>query len=650
MTLYLPTAGFGNSRVLATVGGAGELMAFFYPRLDFARNIREAMPAVYVHDGADSRLYWCFGDEWAKRQWFNSGSNVLHTELHHHALGFVLTLTDVIPPDVAGLVRNIRLNRISGGPDVTLLHYFQMEAGDAPDRNAVQFLPESHVVIQHFQDVVLGVASKSIARAACGLAPVNKLSDVKRGLEAGRFDGGTQCIGRVDFCLSIDASNDAIVEWTIGLAGARSMMEAVDGASSLVDTDFDTHFAAADSRAQAILERSSSCADDDFQDAYQRAVLVLHDLFDKQAGTWIAAPEFDPGYQYSGGYGYCWPRDAAVSAVTAARLGFANLAERFFQWAKNCQLSDGHWYQRYWLNGAPAASWCVFDDEIQLDQTCAMVHAAGAFARGLKESDRHEFVETYRTMASNAVDAIVRHLDESGLHKKASDLWECCHGTFAYTMGGVFAAIRDAREVFNREALPWEHDLKQTTIDTFWDNDRGGWLRRIDPDGNPDPTLDSSVLGLIEPWELLDLSNESDRELARATIEGVARGLAVETKHGTGIRRFQHEHYMGGGWGCVNTLWLAQCRLKLAESETNIQQQHEQIESARRLIHTAVAFANPTGQLPELVPNGTFAFWAAPHGWASSLLIDCVLRLNRLSNHDRGIRQRKATESISHHY
>ncbi len=60
---------------------------------------------------------------------------------------------------------------------------------------------------------------------------------------------------------------------------------------------------------------------------------------------------------------------------------------------------------------------------------------------------------------------------------------------------------------------------------------------------------------------------------------------------------------------------------------TQPQDRKRQITLALESIRVAAANTNPTGQLPELIPNVDFGYWAAPHGWASALLIECVLAL-----------------------
>ncbi len=60
MGIYLPTSAVGNGRVLATLGSAGEIMTFFYPRIDFAQNIHECLPALYIGEPGHGLFAWTF--------------------------------------------------------------------------------------------------------------------------------------------------------------------------------------------------------------------------------------------------------------------------------------------------------------------------------------------------------------------------------------------------------------------------------------------------------------------------------------------------------------------------------------------------------------------------------------------------------------
>ncbi|HNQ23635.1 MAG TPA: hypothetical protein PKK06_11130 [Phycisphaerae bacterium] len=642
--MYQPTAATGNSRCLVTLGASGEVMGFFYPRLDFAQNVREGMFGVYVRSGSGGRFEWCFGEAWDRRQHFQPGTNIIVTELRHRSLGIRVRVSDLVPPGEQALVRNFEVQREGGAGEVVLYQYFNLAPADVDRRNAVQWLPDRRIVVQQFRDVVLAVGASQPFEIACGTVERGGHSHVKRGMQAGVVRGSDQCMGNVEFATAFEVGGASSWEGTLVLAGGRSRPAACNSVARLRDSSVADLKEAAAQRSTGILQRVPRCGVDELRGAYERAVLSLMDLFDTTEGTFLAAPECDPFYAYSGGYGYCWPRDAAVSALTVARLGFRGMAERFFDWCAHAQLDDGHWYQRYWTDGLEAPAWCVRHNEIQLDQTCAVLHAAALFGQSPGPAQR-QWIERFAPVARRAAAAIVAHIDESGLHKQAADLWECSYGSFAYTNAGVIAALREGARTFGLEVPDLER-LRGVLIERLYLPDKQRWARRIAPEGYRDETMDSSALGLIEPWDVLNPADPELREMAVQTVESIDRILGVDMPQGRLILRFEHETYMGGAPGCVNTLWLAQCRLRLAQVATGAERTL-QVELARRLIGAALACANPTGQLPELVPrNIGQSYWAAPHGWASSLFIQCVLMLSELPEFHREPQRQSARTEV----
>jgi len=634
MGFFVPTAAAGNGLSLATFGRAGEIMGFFYPRIDFAQNVREGMPALRLLDGSEAgQFVWCFQECWRVAQSFEPASNVLVTRLAHRELDLTIEISDVVPPEEHALFRRVVVSKGPEAARAQFQHYFRLAVGDVNTRNGVQAYPDQNLVVQHYRHIVIAVGATEPFAAQCGSCSDREESPTKRAMASGQLGSSLRAIGRVDFAIGFEPIDARRWETTMVLVGAPTQASAVSSVKRLIGVRYEDAVRSADKRVEAELADAGTCPIPELADAFDRAVISLHDLYDESEGTFIAAPEFDPGYELSGGYGYCWPRDAAVSALAMQRIGRLENTRRFFEWSARAQLADGHWYQRYWTDGSPAPSWCVHNDEIQLDQTCAVVHAAGLFARRLGPAGA-SFVDSYRPVALAATRAILDCLGEDGLHRPATDLWENSVGTFAYTQAGVIAALREADEVFGldreRTGPAVRSTLRERLMQTFWQPDRGRWLRRISPEGQPDATLDSSPIGLIDPWGLLDLTDPEDRRLALATLEGISANLRSEVKAGSAILRVQSESYMGGGPGCVNTLWLALARLRVAITATDPQERREQ--GARSLADIRVALANtsPTGQLPELIPKISSEYWAAPHAWACSLLIEAGLALRRL--------------------
>lgn len=632
MAFFIPTAAAGNGLTLATFGRTGELMGFFYPRIDYAQNVREGMHGIKLIGRSEFR--WCFEDCWRTTQAFEPASNVLVTKLSHVELDLTIELTDVVPPGERALLRRIVIAKSPEVGPVQFLHYFKLAVADVYTRNGVHLYREQRLVLQHMQDIAIAVGSSRPFFSRCGSYPAGGESDTKEMMRAGNFDSANQAIGRVDFAIGFEPTDETLTELCVVVAGGSEPASALANAERLTRLRFDEAVASATQRVRAELSDAGTCPVPELAEHFDRAVISLHDLYDEPQGTFIAAPEFDPGFELSGGYGYCWPRDAAICALTVERIGRPEMAKRFFEWAARTQLSSGHWYQRYWTDGSPGPSWCVHEDRIQLDQTCAILHAAGIFARRLGKG-AESFVKRYAPVAEAATNAILDYIGDDYLHRPATDLWENSTGAFAYTQAGVIAALKEAEEVFglkpSRTGPDMRARLKAKLFDVFWQADRGRWLRGISPEGVPDATLDSSAMGLIYPWAVLDLTDEGDFQMALMTLDGISSDLRSEVKGGGAILRFQNESYMGGGPGCVNTLWLALCRLLVARHAPTIEERKGQYERAMADISVALANTSPTGQLPELIPKILFDYWACPHAWASSLLIESALAAGPLS-------------------
>ncbi|MHC4444873.1 MAG: glycoside hydrolase family 15 protein [Planctomycetota bacterium] len=634
MSVFIPTAAAGNGYSLATFGRTGEIMGFFYPRIDFAKNVAEGMPAFRLLESDDSESFvWSFTDCWRVAQSFEPASNVLITRLAHREIDLNVEFSDVLPPCEHALLRRIVICKGKQVGPVQFMHYFRLAVGDSLTRNGVHVYPQLNLVVQHYRDIAVALSSSTPFVADCGTWHPDHESPTKQAMRSGDLGQSLHAIGRVDFAIAFEPITDNRWEAVLVLAGSATREAAMSTSKRLAVMPFPEAVQAANEKVAKELEGAGLSAIPEIADAFERAVISLHDLYDEFGGTFIAAPEFDPGYELSGGYGYCWPRDAAVCALVMQKISRPKMARRFFEWSAGTQMPNGHWYQRYWVDGACASSWCVRSEEFQLDQTCSIIHAAGLFARRLGSS-AGSFIEFYKPVVERAVHAISSHTDETGLHRPATDLWENCVGVFPYTQAGVIAALREADEVFgiksDRTGPQMRLQMRHRLFEAFWRADRKCWLRRITPEAEPDETLDSSAIGIIEPWQILDLADPQDRQLAIDTLASISANLRSEVKLGGAILRFENEAYMGGGPGCVNTLWLALCRLRLAQTATDAEERRRHRDLAMEDIRIALANTNPTGQLPELIPKMSFDYWAAPHAWACSLLIEAGLILRSL--------------------
>jgi GH15 family glucan-1,4-alpha-glucosidase len=372
-------------------------------------------------------------------------------------------------------------------------------------------------------------------------------------------------------------------------------------------------------------------------------------LADHHTGAIIAAPEFDPTYELCGGYGYCWPRDAAEAALALAEAGYPDYLIRLAQWLARVQLSSALWGQRYWTSGSVAASWSLRHDFLQLDQTASALIVICRALELLNDATPNHCLATaaapeqdvlWRVTRSGA-NALLQSLGDDYCHKTACDLWETYPGVFAYTQAAIVAALGAARDCAVRHqdndfAAELEHArvLAHQALMTFYVN---GYFARGRIHGRLDPTVDSSTLGLVEPWRVLDLLHPVHRQMAVSTLSKIEDRLQYDLPEGRGIKRYEGDAYMSGAVGAVNTLWTALVCYRLALSAEHDGDARSWRDKADQYVRVALAHTTPTGLLPELIPlTPQYPYWAAPHAWASALLVRCALAAHQLGTRTLG--------------
>ena len=372
-------------------------------------------------------------------------------------------------------------------------------------------------------------------------------------------------------------------------------------------------------------------ADDAVTTLYARSLLVLEQLTDRQTGATIAAPEFDPSFEQSGGYGFVWPRDLGyvVLSFLAARRG--DLAVPALRWLAREQAPEGLWLQRYWTDGSLAPSWGLH----QLDETGMVVFAYEAAWRELGDAalDRELWPS-----ARAAADFLCNFLDEeTGLPLPSVDLWEQTDGQHSYSAAATYGGLAAASAMASRHEPALAARYRETAErvrsgieDHLWSDEHGRYLRsrwvgRSDELGETPPKVfdrplryptravrsvdredgrvDSSLLGLSWPFRAVD----PDSPRMRATVEAVARGLRLEDG---GVLRHEDDDYAGGNPWLISTLWLG-----LAGRQAGNENSH------REAIAYALDRQTPLGLLPEQVTRDGHPAWAVPLGWSHAMLI-----------------------------
>jgi len=636
MAVFQPTAIVGNGRVLVTLGHSAELMAFFYPRCDHAQNVREGLTGIYL-DGFG--FSWLFGNEWQRQQRYLEGEATVLTELISPSLGLSVSVRDFVSPTEPVLFRNWQVRSLDGKPKrLRLMHYFELTLGGHEWQQAVQVVTLPHptprpAVVQWRENFWCGVSSDlPFQQWQCGKAHQNAHNHPKPDMLDGWLNGQTLEIGKVAFAVGWQVSIPPFgsAERTMVIAFGENKREVLHRLGRNLAAPFETHRERHRQEWNQWLNRLkipflNSVTDGRLRSVLEAALWTMRLTWDKGAGAPVAAPEFDPTFEASGGYGFCWCRDAAFVAQTFAHLGLAQKAARFFDWCVRAQSPDGYFHQRYWLDGSLAPAWSEDHDNLQVDETAAVVWAANQVYRELRERPSQSVLE----MVRKALKFLSNHL-VAGVHKVGMDLWETFRGHFTYTQSAFVAAFKAGSELaalagdseLARKCQGLAEEAKSALTARFWSEE--GFLRGITPDGRPDPTPDASTLGAIEPFRALDLTKPNEREMAERSVRRVLKHLAKETPEGgLAVWRFSGDGYAWGMASTPATLWLGLAACALGEATGR----REWWEIARKCWLAVVNHTTPAGLVAEMFDPFGSGYWAVAHGWSAAWLVALTERL-----------------------
>jgi glucoamylase len=604
---FRPAAILGNGSLLATISERGEIERLFWPNVDHGQHLGELR--IGLKRGGET--HWLDDAPCSWTQSYADGSSVLRTTADLQ--GTKIEVTDFVTPAEPVLVRGIR----STSAERLVVHIAPSLDGD--ERSGAGYVdPGSGALVFYLRDVALAVAlvasdTNATLRESNGREATHDIV-VHRAPVDGLVSGGLVEEARVLVAFGV-TPDEAI---------ARLRRPAAVGLDVLV-----AERTAYDREAIALARPPSG--DDTVRDLYARSLLVLEQLTDRQTGATIAAPEFDPSFEQSGGYGFVWPRDLGFVVLSFLAAGRGDLAVPALRWLAREQAPEGLWLQRYWTDGSLAPSWGLH----QLDETGMAVFAYEAAWRELGDAalDRELWPS-----ARAAADFLCGFVDEeSGLPLPSVDLWEQTDGQHSYsaaaTYGGLVAAAAMATRHEPLLASRYREaaeGIRAAIEEHLWSDEHGRYLRsrwvgRSDELGEAPPAafdrplryptkavrsvdredarVDSSLLGLAWPFRAVEPTSAR----MRATLEAVERELRLDDG---GVLRHEDDDYAGGNPWLISTLWLG-----LAERQAGDDAGH------RASLEYALARQTPLGLLPEQVTRDGDPAWVVPLGWSHAMLI-----------------------------
>ncbi len=643
----MPQAITGNSKMLVCHRENGEIFKLFWPHIEYGQHLGLFWPGIRVaYPEWQGFTKWFHLNIWKSSQRYIENTNILETTLISPTHHLKVIQSDFVLPDRDVLVRHYELvNDGEKNEKVTFFAYcsFNIEESAVQDGAYVDYSNNSLVFFRRQIYLALAGAGYPLAGYQCGRrgSPSDPFQDASKGFLTGARDNILQSAGslawdlgelkpgeRKTFSLFLAASeNEEQARALLAEAGAQ------DGGLWLEQTKQYWH---------GWLEQGLRQAGEQDQDPFGRSLLTIKLLSSKETGASIAAPEFDPCYTASGGYGYCWPRDSVFITAALDEAGYDHLAAQFYHFAASIQDADGSWRQRYFTDGSMAPFWGK-----QIDQAGSVLWGYGhhfnitgdeGFAAGI-----------WPSLLSGA-DYLAGSIQENGLPAVSFDPWEDTYGQGTYSAAAVYGGLKASSEIARRLGekeksgywLAGAERVREAILAHQWSDRRRSFIRGInhkvhrdhynhilhtggkayvtrDPASlyethwaGEDERIDAALLGLAFPFAVLD---PADARIT-ATVRAIEENL---WNHDVGgVHRYEGDHYRGGAPWLITTLWLAIYHC-LAGNRAR----------AEELCQWSLEQANQHQLLPEQADkhHGGPA-WVLPLTWSHAMFVLARLALN----------------------
>lgn len=644
----------GNGRLLACFSPSGLLTKLFWPHIDYGQHMGKFFAGIVPrYNFDDTHTRWLHDGNWQTEQHYLPAGNIIHTRYRDEHRQFEVEQWSFVLPDQDILVNRYRVVNKSEDvlyPALVLYFAFRPAESDQFDSMFIDF--DTFTAVQYRRDVYLAVGAleKDLEPAGYHCGRINTPSDPLEGAsQGGKLWGNYINLGRSagGLCWKsapLDPGRD--LHATTFIAAAASGAETLASVRRLKDKTPGSLLDVTQKYWQGWLERGEHLPvitglAGDAENLYRRSLLTIKLLQDRSGG-FIAAPEFDPLYRSSGGYGYCWLRDALYSAVALDEAGYLEEAELFYLYAADIQDPDGDWQQRYFMDGSWAPTWGK-----QIDQTGCILWG---FLHHHRLSGNAGFARRVWPAVQKAAAYLCAHTADNGLPLPSIDPWEERLGQGTYSAAAVFGGLK-AASVLARElkapelAATWSaaaEKMRTAIVNLQWSEKLGRFYRSIgkrvdeceynylrdngfevwqlkDPSGlyntfwsAHDSNIDSSLLALGFPFNVLPPGD--DKLLSTA---GVIENTLWNHRVG-GLHRYDGDCYAGGNPWVISTLWLALHYFR--------EGQHQR---ARELLTWCTRHTNHNLLLPEQVhkENGGPA-WVVPLKWSHAMYVITFLALH----------------------
>lgn len=573
MEKYFNDAVIGNQSIVASYTKHGELLRIFYPNRDYKQIIDFFKIGLKIND---SRIVYLHNDiNNVYEQNYEDNTNILKTNIVNTYFNLEINQTDYITIKENILVKKYKFKN-NNSIDLNL--NFIVHSGlISSQNNRISGICKNDTLMQYNHEYTLCTFSKEKILSSQINNTIANISDAQ--------------IGDKDY---VGMSKDSSISFDLGTLKPEETREfelylyLSDNKSSVDDLekniermrkiDFKTEYENTKKywikyvKEHDGLELASTAKNEKIEEIYIRTILLYALLTNNETGGISAAVEIDENLSKSGGYDYCWPRDAIFITQAMEILKMKKEVEKFYKsFCKNTQNRDGMWEQRFYTDGRLAPCWGY-----QIDETASVVF--GVYNHYLETKDK-KFLKENLKMCEKAVKFLKKYvtdiLEEKNKMQLSYDLWEMHEGISIYSLASIFAAYNsmikiyeELKEEFTKNRVKQENvnkekeellaenvKLREFVLNKFYDEHNNTFNRNLE-----DKYSDISILGIVTPFNMF---KPKEKKIIN-TVEKIEMTLRTYTG---GYKRFEGDHYMNGNPWVIATLWIANYYLEIGENK-----------------------------------------------------------------------------------
>ena len=620
MEKYFNDAIIGNQNIVASYTKHGEILRIFYPNRDYKQILD------FFHTGLkinDSRIVYLHQDiNNTYEQTYEKGTNILQTEIINTYFNI-----KTIQKDYVVMKENIIVKKYEFINENTIdlnLNFIVYSGLISSQNDRISGMCKDNALMQYNCEYTMCTFSKDKLLSS-------QINNVKTNIADGQIGDkdyvGMSAASAISYDLgTLKPGETKEFEIYIYINDNKNNLDTLEKTIDRIrKIDFKVEYNSVKKYWRKYLKDHDTINLDNLEETqknmkikqiYERTILLYALLVNNETGGISAAVEIDEEFKKSGGYDYCWTRDAIFVTYAMDILNMKKEVEKFYKnFCKNTQSRNGMWEQRFFTDGRLAPCWGY-----QVDETGSVVF--GVYHHYLKVKDK-KFLKDNLKMCEKAVVFLKKYItdifEKTNKIQVSYDLWEMHEGISLYSIASIFAAFNsmikiyeELKEEFIKNRVKQENvnkekellremnvKIKEYILKNFYDETKKSFVRNLE-----DKQSDISILGTVIPFEVF---TAKEKKIIN-TVERINMTLRTYTG---GYLRFEGDEYTKGRPWVIATLWMAHYYIDIGEEA-----------KAKECFDYVIKTSTEHGLLAEQIDNETMKpAWVLGLGWSHAKFI-----------------------------